>query len=136
LGVNTAPQLTSCQNGINSLQGAIPYGKNLINQLQNQYQNQIHLCLQLLTQCENAGVNPYGPQQLQNAQYQVNNLNLAVPNNMTPFTVNNLQNMLKNQLARLPAIQNALVTLGGQVPGQALQPGQAAFATSPQISAL
>lgn len=45
--------------------------------------------------------------------------------------------MLKTHLARLPQIQTALTSLGGQVPGQALIPGQATnFLVTPQIQAL
>jgi len=113
LGVNTAPQLTACQNGIQSLQGAIPYGKQLINQLGGQYQKQVGLCLKLLSQCEGAGVSPLMAPQLQNAQNIANNLYLAVPSNLAPYTANDFQNMLNVQLQRLPNIQNALVALQG-----------------------
>jgi hypothetical protein len=39
LGENTAPELTECQNAAQGLQAAIPYGQNLVNQLNNAYQN-------------------------------------------------------------------------------------------------
>jgi hypothetical protein len=53
------------------------------------------------------------------------------------LTASSCANQLAGCLARLPKIRSALVALGGQVPGEFLQPGQPNnFQTSPQISAL
>jgi hypothetical protein len=124
LGVNTAPELSSCQNAVSNLQAAIPQSQVQLNQLNNGYQQGVENCIHLNIQLQKAGLSPVVPQQLVWAQNQVNNLYNEVPSNLAPFTAVQLKTMLKNHLARLPQIQNAISSLNGQVPGEALQPGQ------------